>query len=143
MDLEEERIRQRIRDREIALREKVEQLKQRLERIKRMSDVKAMVQQRPALMVAGSVLTGYLVRKLTARRPDSRASRSARVVRAGDDAHSAEPRRSSGKVKEHLTAILAGVASRTAMNVLSELGKQMIPRRTDVRRAEQNFRRIR
>jgi hypothetical protein len=144
MDLEEERIRERIRNREIALREKVEQLKQRLERIKRMSDVKAMVQQRPGLMVAGSVLTGYLVRKLTARRPDSRASRGAQVVRAGDYAHSAEPpRRSSGKVKEHLTAILAGVASRTAMNVLSELGKQMIPRRTDVRRAERNFRRIR
>jgi hypothetical protein len=74
MDLEEKRIRKRIEEREIALKAKVDQLKQRIERIKRMSDVKAMVQQRPALMVAGSVVTGFLVRKLTARHSNGRAA---------------------------------------------------------------------
>jgi hypothetical protein len=142
MDLEEQRIRKRIEDREIALKAKVDQLKQRLDRIKRLSDVKAMVQQRPALMVAGSVVTGFLVRKLTSRRSNGRAASRPRDYVKTADYHAQERPRSSGKVKDHLTAILAGVASRTAMNVLTELSKQLIPRRSDVRRAERNFRRM-
>ena len=143
MDLEEQRIRQRIETREIALREKVDQLKHRLERIKRMSDVKAMVQQRPALMIAGSVVTGFLVRKLTSRRSEGRANSRPREHGEAAVYRPPAPARSSGKLKEHLTAIVAGVASRTAMNVLTELGRQIIPRQSDVRRAERNFRRNR
>jgi hypothetical protein len=142
MDLEEQRIRKRIEEREIALKAKVDQLRQRLERIKRMSDVKAMVQQRPALMVAGSVVTGYLVRKLTSRRSNGHGALRSRDHDEAENHRVQERSRSSSRVKDHLTAILAGVASRTAMNVLTELSKQLIPRGSDVRRAERNFRRM-
>ena len=145
MDVEEQRIRHRIEEREIALKEKIGQLKLRLDRIKRMSDVKAMVQQRPAMMVAGSVLTGFLLRKLTSRAPEPRRRRPAdnQALVTQAELRQLDKKHSSGRFKEHLTAILAGVATRTAMNVLSEFGRQIIPRQTDVRRAERNFRGMR
>jgi hypothetical protein len=142
MDLEEEHIRQRIEEREKALKQKVNLLKERIERVKRMGNVKAMVYKRPALMVAGSVLTGFLVKKLASRRhAGNGAYRSSARYAEYEGGYPERPRkRSSVKLKDHLIAILTGVASRTAMNVLSDLTKQIIPRKYDVRRAERNFR---
>ena len=145
MDVEEERIRQRIEEREAALKQKIDELKLRVDRIKRMSDVKTMVQQRPAAMLAGSVVTGFVLKKWTSRGRRSRRGRAPADLQEVNyqKLRELEKKQSSGRFKEHLIAILAGVATRTAMNVLTEFGRQIIPRQTDVRRAERNFRRMR
>ena len=142
MDIEEDHIRHRLEEREKALKQKVNLLKERIERIKRMGDVKAMVNRQPALMVAGSVLAGFLVKKLAARRHAANgASRSSvRYAEHAGGYPETRPNRSSVKLKDHLIAVLTGVASRTAMNFLAHLTKQLIPGRHDVRRAERNFR---
>lgn len=142
MDREEEHIRQRIEEREKALRQKVNLLKQRIERVKRMSDVKAMVNKQPALMVAGSVLAGFLLKKVAARRHTANGAygSSARYADHASGYPEARPQRSSVKLKDYIVAVLTGVASRTAMNFLAHLTKRLIPGKHDVRRAERNFR---
>jgi hypothetical protein len=142
MDPEEEHIRRRIEEREKALKQKVDLLKERIERIKRMGDVKAMVYKRPVLMVAGSVLTGFLVKKLVSRRHAGNGAYQSSTRYAGyEGGYPEKPRkRSSAKLKDALIAVLTGVASRTATSVLSDLTKQIIPRKYDVRRAERSFR---
>jgi hypothetical protein len=142
MDAEEEHIRQRIEEREKALKQKVTLLKERIEQIKRFVDVKAMVYKRPALSVAGSVLTGFLIKKLASRRHAANGIyRSSMGHVQHDNAHPGRPGdRSSAKLKDALIAIVAGVASRTVTTVLSELAKRIIPAKYDVRRAERNFR---
>jgi len=141
MDAEEEHIRSRLEEREKALKQKVNLLKERIEQIKKMADVRAMVYRRPALMVAGSVLTGFVLKKMTSRRhPGNGAYRSAARNGAYDtDSHETR-KRSSTKLRDVLVAVLSGVASRTATNVLSDFTKQIIPGKYDVRRAERNFR---
>ena len=142
MDAEEEHIRSRIEEREKALRQKVNLLKERVEQIKKMADVKAMVYRRPALMVAGSVVTGFVLKKMTSRRHGGNNGYRSVARNAGYDGDTRErPRnRPSTKLKDALVAVLTGVASRTATNVLSDLSKQIIPGKYDVRRAERNFR---
>jgi hypothetical protein len=141
MDAEEEHIRRRIEERERALRQKVELLKARIEQIKRMADIKAMVYRRPSLMVAGSVLTGFLVRKLGSRRhAENGAYRAAARAPHPEGYPDKGSKRTTVKLKDALVAVLAGVASRTATNVLSDLTKQLIPGKYDVRRAERTFR---
>lgn len=142
MDAEEEHIRQRIEEREIALKRKVNLLKERIEQIKRMTDVKALVSRRPALMVAGSVLTGFLLKKMVLHRHAvNGAQRAAAHYARYEDGGPRKPRtRGSSKLADALFAVLAGVASRTVTNLLSDLTRQMIPGKYDVRRAERNFR---
>lgn len=142
MDAEEEHIKSRIEEREKALRQKVNLLKERIEQIKNMADVKAMVHRRPALMVAGSVLAGFVLKKLRSRRHAGNGVRRAAATFGGyeDSNQPTLEKRSSSKLKDAVVSVLAGVASRTATNVLSDLSKQMIPRKHDVRRAERNFR---
>ncbi len=142
MDSEEERIRHRISERETALKTKVNLLKYRFERIRRMTDVKAAVGERPALMVAGSVVTGFLLKKLTSRR-DTRNG-AYRATRRGieQDWRYAEARpRPAAKLKDEFIAVISVVAGRIVMNILSELARRVIPGKLDVRRAENNFRR--
>lgn len=142
MDREEEHIRQRIEEREKALKQKVNLLKERIERVKRMGDVKGMVYKRPALMVAGSVLTGFLVKKLASRRhAGNGAYRSSERYAKYEGSYAERPRkRSSVKLMEAFIAVITAVASRTVTNLLSDLTRQIIPRKYDVRRAERNFR---
>jgi hypothetical protein len=142
IDAEEEHIRSRIEEREKALKEKVNLLKQRIEQIKRMADVKALVKRRPTLMVAGSVLTGFFLKRMALRRHSLNGAHrfSARHIRY-EGGRSKRPRMgTSSKLKDALVAILAGVASRTVTTVLTDLTKQIIPGKYDVRRAERNFR---
>ena len=141
IDAEEEHIRGRIEEREKALKEKVNLLKERIEQIRRMADVKALVKRRPTLMVAGSVFTGFFLKKLVLRRHGLNGRRSsARHIRY-ENGRSKRPRTgASSKLKDALVAILAGVASRTVTTVLTDLTKQIIPGKYDVRRAERNFR---
>lgn len=142
MDLEEERIRHRLEEREKALKQKMNLLRERIERIKRMGDVKAMVNRQPALMLAGSVLAGFLVKKLATRRHTANGAyrSSARHAEHAGVYPETPPQRSSITLKDHLIAVLTGVASRTAMNFIAHLTKQLIPGKRDVRKAERNFR---
>jgi hypothetical protein len=141
MDLEEEKLKRRIEAHQIALNDKVNMLKARLERVKRMSDVKSLVAKQPGLVVAGSVLAGFLARKITSTR--SRNHRSARIYQSKSgyylDPPAVEPN-VIGKVGKQLIAILMGVATRTAIKYFSEAGKNMLGRKSARRRAEQNFR---
>ena len=68
MDLEEQRLRHDIEAREMALKQKVNALKERIEHFKDMVDVKSKVQQRPGLMVVGSILAGLLAKKLVSKK---------------------------------------------------------------------------
>ena len=73
MDLEEQRLKHHIEAREIALKQKINVLKERIEHFKRMVDVKSKVQQRPGLMFMGSILVGFLTKKLASgKHTDSR-----------------------------------------------------------------------
>lgn len=140
MDPEEHRIRQRIEERQRALTAKIDLIKERVERIRHMSDVKAMVAERPALMVAGSVVTGFLVRKIVSGK-NSRRARDGAYGSKNNYAPTPESRRGlfSG-FRNHLLAVLTGAATRTAISYLSDVGKDMLPRKSDVRRAEREFR---
>jgi hypothetical protein len=140
IDAEEEHIRSRIEEREKALKQKINLLKERIEQIKKMADVKAMVHRRPALMVAGSVLTGFVLKKVTSRRHAGNGAYRPAARNAGHESDNKERRRKHSSVRDALVAVLTGVASRTATNVLSDLSKQIIPGKHDVRRAERNFR---
>ena len=142
MDTEEEHIREHIEEREKALKQKIKLLKDRIEQIKRMADVKALVSRRPALMVAGSVLTGFVLKKITLRRHGANDVHrvSPHYVRYENGVPEARRTRGSSKLKDALIAVLAGAASRTATNFLTDLTKQIIPGKYDVRRAERNFR---
>jgi hypothetical protein len=141
MDLEEERIRQRISERETALKAKVNLLKYRFERIKHMTDIKAVVGERPALMVAGSVFTGFLLKKLTSRRHAGNGAYRGTRRSIEQDWRYAEARpRFLGKLKEEFIAVISVVAGRIVMNVLSELARRAIPGKVDIRRTDNDFR---
>jgi hypothetical protein len=139
MDSEEQRIRQRIEKRQQALSEKVALIKARVERIKQMSDVKAMATQRPALMIAGSVLAGFLVGKIAL----GKNNRHARDAAYDSRYYPPPPARGGGlfgRFGNQVLAVVTGVATRTAINYFTDLGKDMLPRKSDLRRAERDFR---
>lgn len=141
MDSEEERIRNRISERETALKTKVSLLKYRFERIRYMTDIKAIVGERPALMVVASVFTGFLLKKFTSRRnAGNGAYRSGRRSVERRWRYAEERPRFSGKLKDELIAVISVVAGRIVMNMLSELAQRVSPGRLDVRRTEEDFR---
>jgi hypothetical protein len=140
MDSEEQRIRQRIEERQQALTEKVALIKARVERIKQMSDVKAMATQRPALMIAGSVLAGFLVRKIALGKNSRHARDGAYDSRYYPPPPPARSGGLFGRFGNQVLAVLTGVATRTAINYFTDLGKDMLPRKSDLRRAERDFR---
>jgi hypothetical protein len=142
MDLEEEELRRRIETHRIALNDKVEMLKARVERVKRMGDVKSMVVKQPGLVVAGSVLAGFLARKITSTR--SRNHRAGRAHLSKSGYHADPPAVESnaiGKIGNQLVAILMGVATRTAISYFSQLGKDILGKKARARRGEYDARR--
>ena len=68
MNLEEQQLKRRVEERQLALTEKVNSLKERVEQIKRMTDVRSAAKERPAIMLAGSVLVGFIAKKLASSR---------------------------------------------------------------------------
>jgi hypothetical protein len=136
MDLEEQRLKQHIQDRETALREKVGMVKDRLERTKRLADVKFLVGQRPGLMMAGSVLMGAVLRRLT--------NRKGRPYYANDAAHP-EVRNSTvlgsntapARLWEPVVGILSAVATRAAIGMIGEIGKTFGRRKQRAKRSRQ------
>jgi hypothetical protein len=140
MDPEEQRIRQRIEERQRAMTEKINLIKQRVERVRHMSDLKSIVAERPALTLAGSIMTGFLVRKIVSGKNSRRARDHAY---ASKNNYAPPPERGRGffsSFGNQILAVLTGAATRTAISYLSDVGKDMLPRKSDIRRAERDFR---
>jgi hypothetical protein len=142
MDSEEEKLRRRIETHRIALNDKVNMLKARVERVKRMGDVKSMVVRQPGLVVAGSVLAGFLARKITSTRSRNYRATRARLSKSGYQADPpAVESNAIGTIGNQLVAILMGVATRTAINYFSQLGKNILGKKSPARRGEYDARR--
>ena len=120
MDLEEQRLRQRIAVRETALKDKVEVLKARLQQLKSMGDVKFQVKERPVLMLTGSVLAGFLTKKLLGGK--NRHSRHGYYSRPAPRA--AE----SGHLWASVSAIISAIIIRAGTAVITEIIKKPTPR---------------
>ena len=121
MDVEEERLKQRIDAREAALKEKVAMLKGRVEQLKHMGDVKSQAKQRPVLMFTGSVLAGVLTKKLL--RKKNRHSRY--------DDNSRPSRRAAaeeGNLWASATAILSAILIRAGTAIVTDIIKKPSPR---------------
>ena len=127
MDLEEQRLKHHIEAREIALKQKINVLKERIEHFKRMVDVKSKVQQRPGLMFMGSILVGFLTKKLASgKHTDSRPvpiSASA-----------------GGRFWDPASAIISAIATRAATGIISEIVSKLVPRRHERGQSERNVR---
>ena len=127
MDLEEQRLKHQIEAREMALKQKINLLRERIERFKRMADVKSKVQQRPGLMLMGSILAGFLTKKLV----------------IGKNRHSpslyhtdSRPVPMSGTATG---AIVSAIASRAAIGIISEIASKLVPRRHQRGQSQRDF----
>jgi hypothetical protein len=134
MDLEEQRLRHQIEARQTALREKIIVLKERIERLKRMGDVKSKVEQRPGLMFMGSVLAGFIIKRLV-----SGKKRHPVYTYPTDSPKALSPTSLSaaGQLWDPVSAIISALATRTVLRIISEM-KKLIPRRHEARRSERN-----
>ena len=117
MNLEEEQLKHRVEERQLALTKKVNSLKERAEQIKQMTDVRSIAKERPAIMLAGSVLVGFIVKKLT-------SARSRRY--ANDGAYRMDSRRGFSsrtgvRLWEPIVAAMTAVATRTAIGLVNEI----------------------
>jgi hypothetical protein len=115
MDLEEERLKHQIEAREIALKQKINALKERIEHFKSIVDVKSKVQQRPGLMLTGSLLAGFLTKKLVGgkNRPSS-------------DSHHSNSRPVSTPATA-AGAIISAIATRAAVGIIGEFLGKLLP----------------
>jgi hypothetical protein len=121
MDLEEERLRQQIEAREIALKQKIDALKERVEHFTRMIDVKSQVRQRPGLMLTGSILAGFLAKRFVGRKN--------RYAPYPNRSHS-RPMRTSGATAG---AIISAIGTRVAVAVIGEVVGKLLPGKLDSR----------
>jgi hypothetical protein len=121
MDSEEERLRRIIKERQAALTEKVNSLKQRFARIQRLADMKSQVERHPGRMFAGAVLAGFMLKKFVA----GKSRRHARNTAYSTDAMSRSS--GSGRLWNALIAVISAVATRTAIEAVSEISKRIAP----------------
>lgn len=120
MDLEEERLKQQIAAREIALKQKINTLKERIEHYKQMADVKSQVRQRPGLLFTGSIMAGILTRKLV----------------GGTNRHSEYSHRSNSRAIPGTAAagaILSTIATRAAIAIIGEVVGKLLPKKHESR----------
>jgi hypothetical protein len=117
MDLEEEKLRHQIEARERALREKITTLKERIEHFKRVADVKSQIRQRPGLMLTGSILAGFLTKKLVG----GKNRRSAYSHRSNS-----RPAPTPGTAA---SAIALSIATRAAIGFIAEVVGRLLPRK--------------
>ena len=127
MDLEEQKLKQQVDVREEALKEKINLLKGRLEDLKRLTDVKSKVEERPVLTFAGSVLAGLIAGKwIKNRRSDgNRAGRREKLSASA-----------AGGLPDPVTAILSAIATRAVVGIVNELAKKVIPQRHEKQRTD-------
>ena len=135
MDLEEQRLKHDVDVREEALKEKVRILKERVEDLKRMTDVKSQVESRPVLALAGSVLVGFVARKWVGRKNRHSADGS-RAGRRGD--HSSVSANAGVGLPDPVTAILSAVATRAVVGIVTELAKKVMPHRHEKQRTDRS-----
>lgn len=129
MDLEEQRLKHNIEIREEALKEKVNLLKERIEQLKRITDVKSKVEQRPGLMFTGSILAGFLTKKLVTGKKLHAAY-----------THRADSREASatGGLWDPMSAIISTIATRAAVGIIGEIVGKLMPRRRERWQSGQN-----
>jgi hypothetical protein len=139
MKSEEEQLRRRVEERQQALRAKVTTLKQRIERVKRMGDINSAVRERPAVVFAGSVLTGFLLRKMAGRKTWNWVSNGAYRTDYGQPP-SQTVATAGGRLWDPVIAIFTGVATRAAVDLVAEVAKRVIPRRPKTDQLSQNSR---
>jgi hypothetical protein len=131
MDLEEQRLKHRVDMSEEALKEKVKVLKERIADLKRMTDVKSKVEERPVLTFAGSVLAGLIAGKWI-KRKNRHSADAYRAGRRGNPISAS----AAGGVRDPVTAILSAIATRAAVGILTELAKKVMPHRHDGSRTD-------
>lgn len=119
MDLEEQRLRHDIEARELALKQKVNALKERIGRFNDMTDVKSKVQQRPGLMVVGSILAGVLAKKLV--------SKKHRHSRYADSRPAPVSATVAGRFWDPVIAIISAIATRAAIGIATEVASKLVP----------------
>lgn len=136
MNSEEEQLRRRVEERQLALNEKVNTLKQRVERVKRLGDIDSVIKEHPGVVLAGSVLTGFILRKFAGRK-----SRNG----VGDGAYRTDYRKplapaTAGQgLWDPIIAIVTGVATRAAIDLVAEIAKRVVPRRHKAEPPRQNL----
>src|SRR5215813_4339190 len=106
MDLEEQKLKHQVDVHEEALKEKVRILKERVEDLKRMTDVKSQVESRPVLVLAGSVLAGFVARKWLGRK-NRHSADSSGTGRQGN--HSPISAKAAGGLANPVTAIISAI----------------------------------
>jgi hypothetical protein len=120
MNLEEEQLKRRVEERQMALTAKVTELKRRVEQIKRMTDVRSVAKKRPAIMLAGSVLVGFIAKKLASGRTRHHANDGAYRMNSGSG-FSSTAARAGVRFWEPIVAAMTAVATRTAIGLVNEL----------------------
>jgi hypothetical protein len=133
MNLEEQQLKRRVEERQLALTEKVNSLKERVEQIKRMTDVRFAAKERPAIMLAGSVLVGFIAKKLANSRSRRHANDGANRMDSGKSFSSA---RTGGRLWEPIVAAMTAVATRTAIGLVND----MLHKRDETGRPRHNSR---
>ena len=120
MNSEEEQLRRRVEERQLALNEKVNSLKQRVEHVKRMGDINYAIKERPGIVLAGSVLTGYILRKFSRRNTRNRNG-------AYRQSLAPMPMTLGQRLWDPVIAIVTGVATRAAVDLVAEVTKTVMP----------------
>ncbi len=137
MDLEEQRLKHRIDMRQEALKEKVNIFKERIKDLKRIADVKSKVEERPVLIFAGSVLAGFIARKLV-RGKNRHSADTYRADPPGD--HSPMSASAAGGLRDPVAAILSAIATRAVVGILTEIARKVMPRRHEGSRTDRRHR---
>jgi hypothetical protein len=132
MNLDEEQLKRRVEERQLALTEKVKRLKERVEQLKQMTDVRSVTKERPAIMLAGSVLVGFLVKKFMSGRNRNYPDGAYRMD-AGRG-FSANSGRFRGRLWEPIIAAVTTVATRTAIGLVND----MLHKRQETGRSREN-----
>ncbi len=127
MNLEEQQLKRRVEERQLALTEKVNSLKERVEQIKRMTDVRFAAKERPAIMLAGSVLVGFIAKKLANSRSRRYANDGANRMDSGRG-FSSTSARAGGRLWEPIVAAMTAVATRTAIGLVNDMLHKRGPR---------------
>lgn len=120
MNLEEEQLKRRVEERELELTKKVNSLKERVEQIKQMTDVRSIAKERPATVLAGSVLVGFIVKKLASARSRRYANDGADRMDSGRS-FSSTSARIGVRLWEPIVAAMTAVATRTAIGLVNEM----------------------
>jgi hypothetical protein len=135
MDLEEQRLKHRMRLGEEALKEKVNIFKERIEDLKRMRDVKSKVEERPVLTFAGSVLAGFLARKWVGRK-NQHSTDAYRANRREN--HSSISASAAAGFRDPVAAIVTAIATRAVVGIVTELVRKVMPHRHEAPRTDRS-----